>query len=136
MRADLSERVAFITGAAAGIGAAIAKLFAANGAAVVIADINETGAQAMASQLPRSLAVGLDIRSEKEVASGLDATLRAFGRIDILVNNAGVNTLAHRVEIDEFPTEEWRRIVSIDLDGTFLVSRLLSSQMVSQGGGR
>src|SRR4051794_178355 len=118
MRADLTGQVAFITGGAGGIGRAIASLFAANGAAVAVADVNQAGAKAVAGELPRAIAVGLDIRSEAEIGRGLDETLKAFGRIDILINNAGVNTLAHRVDIDRFPAEEWHRIVSIDLDGT------------------
>jgi NAD(P)-dependent dehydrogenase (short-subunit alcohol dehydrogenase family) len=136
MKANLSSQVAFITGAAAGIGAAIARLFAANGAAVVIADINEARAKTVAAELPRAIADGLDIRSEAEIARGLELTLTAFGRLDVLVNNAGVNTLAHRVDIDAFPIEEWHRIVGIDLDGTFLVSRMMAPQMVRQGKGR
>src|SRR5262249_15130478 len=52
------------------------------------------------------------------------------------VNNAGVNTVAHRVDIDQFPTEEWHRIVNIDLDGTFLVSRIMAEPMIKQGEGR
>jgi NAD(P)-dependent dehydrogenase (short-subunit alcohol dehydrogenase family) len=136
MKANLSSQVAFVTGAAAGIGAAIARLFAANGAAVVIADINEGRAKTVAAELPRAIAVGLDIRSEAEIAQGLELTLTAFGRLDVLVNNAGVNTLAHRVDIDAFPIEEWHRIVGIDLDGTFLVSRMMAPQMVRQGKGR
>lgn len=136
MRADLSGRVALITGAAAGIGAAIARLFAANGAAVVITDIDEAGAEMVATALPRAISVGLDIRAEADIARGLDATLAAFGRLDILINNAGVNTLAHRVDIDAFPIEEWHRIVGIDLDGPFLVSRLIAPEMVKQGNGR
>jgi NAD(P)-dependent dehydrogenase (short-subunit alcohol dehydrogenase family) len=136
MRADLTGQVAFITGGAGGIGKAIAALFAANGAAVVVADVNEAGAKAVAGELPRAIAVGLDIRNEAEIGRGLDETLKAFGRIDILINNAGVNTLAHRVDIDQFPAEEWHRIVSIDLDGTYLVSRIVAQPMIARGRGR
>jgi NAD(P)-dependent dehydrogenase (short-subunit alcohol dehydrogenase family) len=83
MRADLSGKVAFITGAASGIGKAIAEIFAVNGAAIVVADVNEAGAKAVAGQLPRAIAAGLDIRNETQIGRGLDAALSAYGRIDI-----------------------------------------------------
>jgi NAD(P)-dependent dehydrogenase (short-subunit alcohol dehydrogenase family) len=136
MRADLSGKVAFVTGAAAGIGMAIAESFAANGAAVVLADLDEEGARRAAGRLPRAIAIGMDIRNETEILRGLDHALAAYGRIDILVNNAGVNTLAHRVDIDAFPVEEWHRIVSTDLDGTYLVSRIVVQPMIRRGAGR
>src|SRR5439155_16917380 len=130
MGADRSEEVAFIHGGDGGIGGATAELFAANGAAVAVADVNEAGAKAVAGRLPRAIAVGLDIREEAQIAQGLDETLAAFGRIDIVINNAGVNTLALRVDIDSFPAEEWHRIVGIDLDGTCLVSRIVAEPMI------
>jgi len=136
MKADLSGKVAFITGAAGGIGKAIARLFAENGAAIVVADINRAGAEAAARELPRAIAVEMDIRRPADIDRALADALAAFGRVDILVNNAGVNTLAHRVDIDAFPVEEWHRIVGIDLDGTFLVSRTVVQPMLRQGEGR
>jgi NAD(P)-dependent dehydrogenase (short-subunit alcohol dehydrogenase family) len=136
MKADLSGKVAFVTGAAGGIGLAIARCYAANGAAVAIADIAGERARAAAAALPEALAVEMDIRDAAAIERGVAATLAAFGRIDILVNNAGVNTLAHRVDIDAFPVEEWRRIVGIDLDGTYLVSRTVAPAMVRARSGR
>ena len=136
MKTDLSGKVAFITGAAGGIGKAIAGLFSKNGAAIVVADIDGAGARTVADELPRAIAVEMDIRQQADIDRGLEDTLRAFGRVDILVNNAGVNTLAHRVGIDAFPVEEWHRIVGIDLDGTFLVSRTIAQPMLRQGNGR
>jgi 3-oxoacyl-[acyl-carrier protein] reductase/2-deoxy-D-gluconate 3-dehydrogenase len=136
MRTDLSGKVAFITGAASGIGKAIAELFARNGAAVVVADINADGARAIAAALPRAIAVEIDIRDEAAIGRAVTAALDAFGSIDVLVNNAGVNTLAHRVTIEEFPVAEWHRIVGIDLDGTYLVSRMAAKPMLRRGSGR
>ncbi|MDR3472485.1 MAG: glucose 1-dehydrogenase [Devosia sp.] len=137
MRCNLGGRVAFVTGAAGAIGSAIARRLADNGASIVIADINLKGAEALAATLPDALAVSVDIRSEAEIEQAVNATMERFGRLDILVNNAGVNTLAHRVNIDQFPPEEWERITSIDLDGLFLVSRHALRPMLAAGrGGR
>ena len=85
---------------------------------------------------PGSLAVEIDISNEQSVESALAKVLKQFGRLDILVNNAGVNTAKHRVNIDQFPLEEWERIVKIDLTGTFLVSRSAARIMLKQKDGR
>jgi NAD(P)-dependent dehydrogenase (short-subunit alcohol dehydrogenase family) len=136
VRADLGGRVAFITGAAGAIGGAMARLFAENGAALVIADVNGEGARKLADGLPRAIAVTLDVRDRASIAAAVEKTLSAFGRIDILVNNAGVNTLDHRVPVDAFPDDEWDRIIAIDLDGPFNVSRAVLPAMLDGGGGR
>jgi len=136
MKADLSGKTALVTGAAGGIGRAIARLLADNGAAIVVADIDGAGARMAAAELPRAIAVEMDIRDEAAIGRGVAAGVDAFGAIEILVNNAGVNTLAHRVDIDQFPFDEWRRIVGIDLDGTYLVSRAVAPGMIRQGAGR
>jgi len=136
LRCDLDGRVAFVTGAAGAIGSAIAKKLADSNGAVVIADINLDGAEALAATLPNALAVRVDIRDAGAVEAAVAATLERFGRLDILVNNAGVNTFAHRVTIDQFPAEEWERITSIDLDGLYLMSRAALQPMLAGGGGR
>ena len=137
MRCDLGGRVAFVTGAAGAIGSAIAKRLAASGASVVVADVNLAGAEAVAAGLPDAMACSVDIRREAEIDAAVKATVQRYGRLDILVNNAGVNTMAHRVNIDAFPSEEWERITSIDLDGLFLVSRRALQPMLAGGrGGR
>jgi NAD(P)-dependent dehydrogenase (short-subunit alcohol dehydrogenase family) len=109
---------------------------AACGAAVVVADVNGEGAEKVAAELPRAIGVAVDIRDADAVEAAVEATLKSFGRLDILVNNAGVNTFRDRVDIDAFPVEEWHRIVSIDLDGLFLVSKAAARPMIDQGGGR
>ena len=136
MRVDLAGQVAFVTGAAGAIGGAIARAFAAQGANVVVTDIDEDAAHAMAASLPGALALGMDVRDEAAIAAAVEATTARFGRLDILVNNAGVNTMAHRVPIDAFPTHEWDRIVEIDLKGLFLVSRAAVQPMLAAGRGR
>ena len=137
MRCDLGGRVAFVTGAAGAIGRAIASRLAANGASVVIADINFAGAQQISSELAGSMACYVDISDTASIDAAVGQTVERFGRLDILVNNAGVNTLAHRVNIDQFPIEEWDRITRIDLDGLYLMSRLALRPMLASGtGGR
>ncbi len=136
MRADLTGHVVFITGAAGGIGRATAHRLAANGAAIVAADIDGPGAERLADELPDALAVAMDVRSTADAERAVDAALARFGRIDVLVNNAGVNTFKDRVDIDAFPEAEWHRVTGIDLDGLYVVSRAVLQPMVARGRGR
>jgi NAD(P)-dependent dehydrogenase (short-subunit alcohol dehydrogenase family) len=137
MRADLTGKVAFVTGAAGAIGRSIVKCLSNNGASIVVADINEAGAREVASGLPDAIACPVDIRDVGAIDAGVEATLGQFGKLDILVNNAGVNTFANRIEIDGFPIDEWHRVVGIDLDGLFLMSRGALRPMLASGrGGR
>jgi NAD(P)-dependent dehydrogenase (short-subunit alcohol dehydrogenase family) len=126
-----------VTGAAGAIGSAIAKRLSDNGAAVVVADIDMAGAERVAAGLRNAMACALDIRDGQSVDAAIARVLERHGRLDILVNNAGVNTLAHRVTIDEFPPEEWDRITGIDLDGLYVMSRAALTPMLAAGkGGR
>ncbi|UCI28746.1 SDR family NAD(P)-dependent oxidoreductase [Mesorhizobium sp. B2-8-5] len=137
MRCNLSDRVALVTGAAGAIGSAIAKRLSDNGAAVVVADIDMAGAERVAAGLCNARACALDIRDGQSVDAAIARVCEQYGRLDILVNNAGVNTLAHRVTIDEFPAEEWDRITGIDLDGLYIMSRAALAPMLAAGrGGR
>jgi NAD(P)-dependent dehydrogenase (short-subunit alcohol dehydrogenase family) len=136
MKVDLAGKTALVTGAARGLGQAMAAALAANGARVIFADIDFEGVQRAAAACPGGKALRLDVTSEAEVERGLEQVVKLRGRLDILVNNAGVNTLAHRVNIDQFPTEEWDRIMNVDLRGLFLVSRAAARQMVAQRSGR
>jgi 3-oxoacyl-[acyl-carrier protein] reductase len=133
MKVDLSQRVALVTGSARGIGQAIADLFAANGARVVYSDVEEASARAAARG---GQGVALDVTNAPQVEAVIDAIVREHGRLDIVVNNAGVNTLAHRVPIDEFPDAEWQRILEVDLHGVFLVSRAAARAMRARKWGR
>ncbi|RUX00184.1 MAG: SDR family oxidoreductase [Mesorhizobium sp.] len=137
MRCDLRGKVALVTGAAGAIGSSIAKRLSDNGAAIVVADINGEGASQVAAGLSDAMACATDIRDPASVDAAIAALMRRYGRLDILINNAGVNTLAHRVTLDEFPADEWHRITGIDLDGLYIVSRAALAPMLDAGkGGR
>ena len=136
MKVDLAGKFALVTGAARGIGKSIADTLTANGATVAYVDIDFDTVQQSAANSPSALAVEMDISNEQSVESAMSKVVAQFGRLDILVNNAGVNTAKHRVNIDEFPLEEWERIVKIDLTGTFLVSRAAARIMIKQKNGR
>src|ERR1700726_3890609 len=103
MRCNLADKIALVTGAAGAIGSAIATRLSDSGAAVIIADIDMEGAERVAAGLNNAVACAIDIRSAESVDRAIAAIIARYGRLDILVNNAGVNTLAHRVTIDEFP---------------------------------
>ncbi len=136
MKVNLSDKVALVTGAARGIGQAIADALAANGASVFYTDIDLPGATAAASRSPGASALRLDVTDPDQIEEAFVEVLKTCGRLDVLVNNAGVNTMAHRVTIDKFPPEEWDRIVKVDLDGVFLMSRRAAQVMTGQGSGR
>jgi NAD(P)-dependent dehydrogenase (short-subunit alcohol dehydrogenase family) len=135
MAQRLAGRVAFVTGAAAGIGAAIAQAFHDDGAKVVIADRNEAGARETASRCgDDALALALDVTREDEVHSAVAAALDRFGRIDILVNNAGIMRKAY---VRDMPVELWDAVLDVNLKATFLCSKAVLPAMVEAGrGGR
>jgi NAD(P)-dependent dehydrogenase (short-subunit alcohol dehydrogenase family) len=136
MQVDLASHVALITGAAGGIGQAIASSLAANGATVIYADIDDEAARRCAAATPGAEAVKFDVTDEAGIEAAVDGIIQRHGRIDILVNNAGVNTLNHRVNISSFPTEEWDHILKVDLTGVFFVSRAVSRRMLERKSGR
>ena len=120
----LRDKVAIVTGAASGLGKAIAMRYAKEGARVVIADLDKRQAEAAASEIERAqgraIAVAMDVTSEEAVDRGVAATVAAFGGVDILVSNAGIQ-IVHPVE--EFSYAEWKKMLAIHLDGAFLTTK-------------
>ena len=136
MTSDLGGAVALVTGAARGIGQAIADRYAANGAVVYYSDLVLEEARAAAARTPNGRALKLDVTSAADIAAAVQQITAESGRLDILVNNAGVNTMAHRVTIDEFPRAEWDRILAVDLTGLYEMSRAAAAVMRAQKRGR
>ena len=130
-------KVAFVTGAASGIGRATALAFAREGASVVVADISKEGAEQTARMIEelggRALGVKCDVTRTEDVKAALDKTIEAFGRLDFAFNNAGVEQ--KNAAIAEIEEEEWDRIVDTNLRGVFLCIKYEIPLMLKQGGG-
>ena len=131
----LDGKVAIITGAASGIGYAIAKRYVEAGGRVVIADIKLEQAEKPRARLggpETAIAVEMDVTSENAVNEGVAKTVSTFGTVDILVSNAGVQ-IVHPTE--EFPYSEWKKMLAIHLDGAFLTSKACLPHMYKQKSG-
>ena len=130
------EKVAVITGSGDGIGLQIAQSFAAEGATVVIAEINETSGKACCRKDiaagGRAFFVQVDVSDETQVEKMVKKVVEQLGRIDILVNNAGV--VVH-VKVVDMPREAWDRQLGVQLTGPFLVSKHVARHMIARGGG-
>jgi 3-hydroxybutyrate dehydrogenase len=129
---QLEGKTAIVTGAASGIGAEIARVFAAAGARVCIADIDGEAAAKTASDIANSIALRMDVSDEGEVERGVEQAARALGGIDILVSNAGVQ---HLDTIADVSFADWKRVLAIHLDGGFLTTRACLRRMIAQGRG-
>ena len=134
MPARLEERVAIITGAGAGIGAAIARAFCSEGARVVVADLDTGNAERTATDIgANAVAMALDVTKEDQVCAVVADTRRRFGRIDILVNNAGIMRKAYVKDMSE---DLWDAVVDVNLKATFLCSKAVLPAMIEAKRGR
>ena len=133
----LENRIAIVTGAGQGIGRAIALGMAREGAALVIADLDEANAGAVGREIERvggkASALYTDISNEGSVRGMIDHTLNEHGRVDILVNNAGIFPTS---SLEEMAEEEWDRVIGTNLIGTFLCSRAVVPHLLTQRSGR
>ena len=131
----LQNKVAVITGAASGIGKEIALMFVQEGAKVVIADLNQAGADATAVELggpSKAMGVAMDVTNEDMVEAGMAKAIKAYDGIDILISNAGIQTV---MPLDQFEYGKWKQLMAIHLDGAFLTTRAALRQMYKQGRG-
>lgn len=133
---NLQDKIAVVTGAASGIGKDIAKVYFANGAKIVIADLNMDAAKAAALELDpsgeRAMAVAMDVTSEQQVEDGIAAVVAKFGGVDVLVSNAGIQIVA---PMESFDFGNWKKMLAIHLDGAFLTTRACLKLMYAQGRG-
>ena len=127
-------RVAIVTGATGGLGAALVRRLAAEDVAVAIADLDPAATEALAATLPGSLALPVDVTSAESVERMLATVLERLGHVDVLVNNAGVQ--GRNAPVTEMPVDEWRRVIEVNLTGVFLVTRACLPHMLERGSGR
>ncbi len=130
--ARLDGKAVLITGAASGIGRATAAVLAGEGAAVALADIDEAGGSEAAQAIDNAVFHRLDVTDEADWARVTDAVVEHFGRLDGLVNGAGIVLAA---SIEETTLEDWRGVMAVNLDGTFLGCKHVMGAMRASGGG-
>jgi 3-hydroxybutyrate dehydrogenase len=137
MKKALAEKVAFITGSASGIGLEIARTFAAEGAIVVISDMNMENSNQVALELNKqgfkAFSAPCDVTDEEAFKKSLELTYSTYGKIDILVNNAG---LQHVSPIEDFPTEKFELLIKVMLTAPFIGIKNVFPMMKKQGFGR
>jgi len=132
----LKDKVCIVTGAASGIGNAIAHKYAGEGGKVVIADLNLEAAQKAADDIiakgGAAMAVAMDVTSEEQVNAGVAAVVEAWGTVDVLVSNAGIQIVN---PVENFAYADWKKMLAIHLDGAFLTSKAVLPHMYAQGSG-
>jgi len=133
----LLDRIAIVTGGAQGLGEAICHRLAREGAHVVVADLNLEGAKRVAAEIVaqtdrRAVGVGVDVTAEDQVAAMVERAVTEFGRLDVLVSNAGILIAG---AVDEFPAEQWRAVIEVNLVGYFLCAKHAATVMKAQRSG-
>ncbi|GHC92331.1 3-hydroxybutyrate dehydrogenase [Novosphingobium pokkalii] len=134
---NLDNKIAIVTGAASGIGLAIAKRYAQAGGRVAIADLKLDAAQAAADGINAdhpgaAMAVEMDVTSEDQVNAGVAKVVEAWGGVDILVSNAGIQIVN---PVENFAFADWKKMLAIHLDGAFLTSKAVLPHMYAKGAG-
>ena len=133
---ELARRVALVTGAASGIGRAVARRLAAEGAHVVVGDLDEAGARKTADEIVaaagagRALGLRMDVTSEASVVAAFEEAVLAYGGLDVLVSNAGV---AHSAPVDRMRLADWEDSFAVNARGHFLVAREAMRLLIAQG---
>jgi sorbitol-6-phosphate 2-dehydrogenase len=133
----LQDRIALVTGGGQGLGQAICQRLAAEGAHIVVADLNEETAATTATDIAaatdrQTLPLKVDVTDETEVAAVVEETLEKFGRLDIAVANAGI-VIAE--QITDFPVDQWRAVIEVNLTGYFLLAKYAARPMIQQKSG-
>jgi len=133
----LKDKACIVTGAASGIGLAIARRFASEGAKVAIADLNLEASQKAADAIvaeygTQALALAMDVTSEEQVEAGVAKMVEAWGRVDVLVSNAGIQIVN---PVENFAYADWKKMLAIHLDGAFLTSKACLPHMYAKGAG-
>jgi 2-hydroxycyclohexanecarboxyl-CoA dehydrogenase len=128
----LEDKIAIVTGAGQGIGRAIADKLAAEGATVVVTDLDEASAKQTAAGLPGAVAIRADVTDRQDVQAAVDRVMQQFGRVDVLVNNAGWDKASPFVDSDP---ADWDRAIAVNLYGVLHTCRAVLPIMAGQGGG-
>lgn len=132
----LDNKVAFVTGAASGIGKRIGQVYAEAGAAIAVADLNPQGAEAAAAELraqgAKAIGIGVDVTDEATVDAAVARAVGELGGLDVLVSNAGIQIVA---PLQDFAFADWKKLLAVHLDGAFLTSRAAMRQMIASGRG-
>ncbi len=132
----LEGKIALVTGSAQGLGKEIALSLAQNGCSLVLADLvdPEETAKQIAEIGSRSISVKVDISDEAEVKNMVEKAISEYEKVDILVNNAGISQLSYTAT-EDLPSEEWDKIIAVNLRGTFLCCKHVGKQMIGSDGG-
>lgn len=133
----LKDKVCIVTGAASGIGNAIARRYASEGGRVAIADLNAEAAEKAAAAIrdqfsAEAMALAMDVTSEEQVNAGVQAVVDAWGTVDVLVSNAGIQIVN---PVEQFAFDDWKKMLAIHLDGAFLTSKACLPHMYAQKSG-